>query len=109
MDRLKGKVAVITGASTGIGKGTAELFVKEGAAVVLTARRVDRLNALAEKIKKAGGKALVVPGDVTKVADVKNVIEQTIKTFGKIDILVNNAGTSDRHTPTIRLTDRFWD
>jgi NAD(P)-dependent dehydrogenase (short-subunit alcohol dehydrogenase family) len=109
LDRLKGQVAVITGASAGIGKGTAELFVKEGAAVVLTARRVDKLNALAEKIKKAGGKALVVPGDVTKVADVKNVIEQTIKTFGKIDILVNNAGTSDRHIPTIRLTDRFWD
>jgi NADP-dependent 3-hydroxy acid dehydrogenase YdfG len=51
MDRLEGKVAVITGASTGIDKGTAELFVKEGATVVLTARSVDRLNALAEKIK----------------------------------------------------------
>ena len=84
MDRLKGKVAVITGASAGIGEGTAELFAKEGATVVLTARRVDRLDALAEKIKKAGGKALVVPGDVTEVADVRNVIEQTIKTFGKI-------------------------
>ena len=109
MDRLKGKIAVVTGASSGIGKGTAELFVKEGAAVVLTARRVDRLNALAEKIEEAGGKALVVPGDVTKLADVKNVIEQTIKAFGRIDILVNNAGIGDRHTPTIRLTDQFWD
>ncbi len=109
MDRLKGKVAVITGASAGIGQGTAELFAKEGAAVVLTARRVDRLNALAEKIEKAGGKALVVPGDATKVGDVRNVIEQTIETFGKIDILVNNAGISDRHTATIRVTDQFWD
>jgi NADP-dependent 3-hydroxy acid dehydrogenase YdfG len=54
----------------------------------LTARSVDKLNALAEKIRKAGGKVLVVPGDVTKVADVRNVIEQTIKTFGKIDILL---------------------
>ncbi len=109
MDRLKGKVAVITGASSGIGKGTAELFAKEGAAVVLTARRVDRLQALAEKIRGAGGNALVVPGDVTSVADVKNVIEQTIKTFGKMDILVNNAGIGDRHTASIRVTDQFWD
>jgi NAD(P)-dependent dehydrogenase (short-subunit alcohol dehydrogenase family) len=109
LDRLKGKVAVITGASSGIGEGTAELFAKEGAAVVLTARRVDRLNVLAEKIEKAGGKALVVPGDVTKVEDVRNVIEQTIKTFDKIDILVNNAGISDRHTPAIRVADQFWD
>ena len=109
MDRLEGKVAVITGASSGIGEGTAELFVKEGAAVVLTARRVDRLNALAEKIEKAGGTVLVVPGDVTKVEDVRNVIEQTITTFGKIDILVNNAGIGDRHRPTIRVTDPFWD
>jgi NAD(P)-dependent dehydrogenase (short-subunit alcohol dehydrogenase family) len=109
MERLKGKVAIVTGASSGIGEGTAELFAKEGATVVLTARRVDRLNALAEKINKAGSQALVVPGDVTKVADVKNVIEQTIKTFGKIDILVNNAGISDRHTPVLKLSDEFWD
>jgi NAD(P)-dependent dehydrogenase (short-subunit alcohol dehydrogenase family) len=109
LDRLKSKVAVVTGASSGIGQGTAELFAQEGAAVVLTARRVDRLNALAERISEAGGKALVVPGDVTKVADVRDVIEQTIRTFDKIDILVNNAGRSDHHTPTIRTTDQFWD
>lgn len=109
MDRLRDKVAVITGASSGIGQGTAELFAKEGAAVVLTARRVDRLNALAEEIEKAGGKTLVVPGDVTKLVDIKNVIEQTVKTFGRIDILVNNAGIGDRHTATIRVMDQFWD
>ena len=56
-----------------------------------------------------GGTVLVVPGDVTKVEDVRNVIEQTITTFGKIDILVNNAGIGDRHRPTIRVTDPFWD
>jgi NAD(P)-dependent dehydrogenase (short-subunit alcohol dehydrogenase family) len=109
LGRLEAKVAIVTGASSGIGWGTAELFAQEGAAVVLTARRVDRLNALAERIGKAGGKAMVVPGDVTKVPDVRNVIEQTIRTFSKIDILVNNAGTSDQHTPTIRTTDQLWD
>ena len=109
MDRLKGKVAVITGASSGIGRGTAELVAWEGAAVVLTARRVDRLRAVAQNIGAAGGKALAVPGDVTRVADVRIVIAQTIRTFGKIDILVNNAGTSDRHTPTVRTSDQLWD
>jgi NAD(P)-dependent dehydrogenase (short-subunit alcohol dehydrogenase family) len=108
MERLKGKVAVITGASTGIGECTAELFVKEGAAVVLVARRKEKLKAVAERINKAGGHALAVPGDVKSVADVKNVFEQTIKAFGKVDILVNNAGISDLHTPTIKVTDELW-
>ncbi len=99
MDKLKGKVAVITGANAGIGEGTAELFAKEGAVVVLVARRKGKLKAVEERIKKAGGQALAIPGDVRSVADCKNVFEQTIKTFGKVDILVNNAGISDRqHT-----------
>jgi NAD(P)-dependent dehydrogenase (short-subunit alcohol dehydrogenase family) len=109
MDRLKGKVAVVTGASAGIGAGTADLFAKEGATVVMTARRVDKIKALEEKIKKAGGKALAVKCDVRKTADVKNVIEQTIKAFGRIDILVNNAGISDFHRATLKVTDELWD
>jgi NAD(P)-dependent dehydrogenase (short-subunit alcohol dehydrogenase family) len=108
MERLKGKVAVITGANAGIGESTAELFAKEGAAVVLVARRKEKLKAVAERIKKAGGQALAVHGDVKSVADVKNVLEQTIKAFGKVDILVNNAGISDLHTPTIKVTDELW-
>ena len=109
MERLKGKVAVITGASGGIGGSAAELFAREGAAVVLTARRVDKLKALEKKIKKAGGKAISVPANVRSVTDVKNVFDQAIKTFGKVNILVNNAGISDRHTPAIRTTDQLWD
>lgn len=108
MGRLEGKVAIITGASSGIGAGTAELFAKEGAAVALTARRADRLTGLVEKIEKAGGRALPVPGDVRSTADVKNVVDQTMATFGKIDILVNNAGILDRHMPAIRTTDDLW-
>ena len=109
MGRLDDKVAIITGASSGIGAGTAELFAKEGAAVVLTARRTDRLKALAKKIETAGGRALAVTGDVRKTADVKNVVELTMAAFGRIDILVNNAGILDRHMPAIRCSDELWD
>jgi NAD(P)-dependent dehydrogenase (short-subunit alcohol dehydrogenase family) len=108
MERLKGKVAVITGANSGIGECTAELFSKEGAAVVLVARRKEKLKKVAERIKKAGGQALAVTGDVKSVADVKNVLDQTIKAFGKVDILVNNAGISDCQTPAIKVTDELW-
>ena len=108
MGRLGGKVAVVTGASSGIGEGTAELFAKEGATVVLTARRADKLDALVQKIEKEGGRALAVPGDVRKLEDVKNVVAQAMAAFGKIDILVNNAGMLDRHMPTIRTSDELW-
>jgi NAD(P)-dependent dehydrogenase (short-subunit alcohol dehydrogenase family) len=108
MGRLEGKVAIVTGASAGIGAGTAELFAKEGAAVVITARRADKMEALAETIRQAGGRVLVVPGDATSAADVKNVVSQAVAAFGKIDILVNNAGRSDRHMPAIRTSDELW-
>jgi len=108
MGRLDGKVAVVTGASSGIGEGTARLFAEEGAAVVLTARRGARLEALAHEIESAGGRALAVPGDVRELEDVKNVVARTVATFGKIDILVNNAGILDKHMPTIRTSDELW-
>jgi NAD(P)-dependent dehydrogenase (short-subunit alcohol dehydrogenase family) len=108
MGRLDGKVAIITGASSGIGEGTADLFAKEGAAVVLTARRKERLDALAKKIEQGGGRALAVPGDVRNVADVKNVVDRAMAVFGKIDILVNNGGILDRHMPCIRTTEELW-
>src|SRR5512141_3147480 len=97
MGRLDGKVAIITGASSGLGEGTARLFAEEGATLVLTARREDRLKALAAEIEAAGGRALVVTGDVRKVEDVKNVVAQAIAAFGRIDILVNNGGIIDKH------------
>lgn len=108
MGRLDGKVAIVTGASSGIGEGTAELFAKEGAAVVLTARRAEKLEALAKRIEAAGGRALAVPGDVRKVEDVKNVVAQAVATFGKIDILVNNGGILDQHVPAIRCSEELW-
>ena len=109
MRRLEGKVAVITGASAGIGHCTAELFAREGATVVVTARREERINALAQGIVAGGGQALAVPGDVRSLADIQSVVARTLAAYGRIDILVNNAGIVDKHTPTIRVTDDLWD
>ena len=89
---LSGKVAIITGASSGIGEATARKLAGEGAKVVLAARRTDRLKELKEEIEKKGGQALVVATDVTQRDAVKNLVSQTKATFGPADILVNNAG-----------------
>ena len=92
MGRLEGKVAIITGGNSGVGAATAELFAKEGAKVVITARRVPQLEEVAEKIRAAGGEVLPIPCDVSKVEDVEAMVAKTVETYGKVDILVNNAG-----------------
>jgi len=90
---IKGKTVIITGASSGIGEATALKLAKEGANVVLTARREEKLKNLKEKIDKLNaGKALVVPGDVTKKEDFKNLVKKTKDEFSSIDGLINNAG-----------------
>lgn len=90
----KGKVVIVTGASSGIGEATAREFAKEGAKVVLAARRVDRLEALAKEIAAVGGgaEALVVQADLSKLEDIQSLITKTLEKFGRIDVLVNNAG-----------------
>jgi NAD(P)-dependent dehydrogenase (short-subunit alcohol dehydrogenase family) len=108
MDRLKDKVAVVTGANSGIGEAIAELFAKEGAAVVIVDLMKDNFNKVADRIVANGGKAIAIPGDVSSLEDCENVFNKTIETFGKIDILVNNAGLGDFTIPTIRLTDEAW-
>ena len=89
---LQSKVAFITGASSGIGEGTARLLAANGVKVVLAARRVQKLNAVLKDIEQAGGTGLVIEMDVTDTASVKKAVDTAIKTYGKIDILVNNAG-----------------
>jgi len=91
---IKGKVVIVTGASSGIGEATARQFGREGAKVVLAARRVDRLDALAHRIHalSTGAETLVVPADLSKLEDIRSLISQTLERFGRIDILVNNAG-----------------
>jgi short-subunit dehydrogenase len=88
----KDKVAVVTGASSGIGAATAKRLAKEGLQVVLVARRQDRLDRLAEEIRQAGGRAYAIGADLTREADRLRVFEEVARHFGEIDILVNNAG-----------------
>ena len=100
MANLKGKVAWVTGAGTGIGEGAALALARDGATVVLTGRRTEALQAVADKIGKAGGKASVQPADVTKAAAVQKVADAIRSEHGRLDIVVNNAG--------MNIPDRTW-
>src|ERR1700761_7284411 len=90
--KLTGKVAIITGASAGIGWASAIALAEEGAHIVITARREDRLKQLVEAIRKAGGDATLVAGDAIEEDTAKRTVEAALKVTGKIDILLNNAG-----------------
>jgi NADP-dependent 3-hydroxy acid dehydrogenase YdfG len=92
MPALTDQVAVVTGASSGIGEATAHSLAHEGAAVVLAARREDRLNELKDALEADGHTALVVPTDVTKREQMQHLVDQTTEHFGRLDIFVNNAG-----------------
>jgi len=106
--KLKDRVAIVTGAARGIGKAIAWIFVREGAKVVLVDVEKARLEALQEEIRKKGGQALAVPCDVAKASEVKQMVDQVHRAFGRIDILVNNAGIIRRGTIET-VTEEDWD
>lgn len=103
---LKDKVAIITGASYGMGRTMAELFADEGAAVVITARHAQQLNEVVDGIRAKGGKAVGVVADVCSTEDTKKVFETALREFGDVDILINNAGIGEQKM--IDETDDDW-
>ncbi|MFJ9816700.1 SDR family NAD(P)-dependent oxidoreductase [Streptomyces sp. NPDC101151] len=106
---LHGKVAMITGASSGIGAAAARLFAAEGAAVVLMARRADRLANLVAEVSAAGGRALAVAGDVTRPADVARAVDAAVTTFGRLDAAFNNAGYGTAGVPLHEVGDEVYE
>lgn len=109
MGRLDNKICLITGGNSGIGECCARLFAKEGATVIITARRENELQRVAEEITAQGGVCRWFSGDVTVQEDVDRIVNSAIAAFGRIDVLVNNAGIPDKHTRTTWVTDELWD
>lgn len=108
MTRLRNKTAIVTGASSGIGYATAKLFAREGANVVISARRADELNALVADIKEAGGGAIAVVGDVRDETLARTLVERALDAFGGLDIAFNNAGTNGEMGPTPGISLEGW-
>lgn len=110
MIRLADKVAVVTGANSGVGAAIARLFAAEGAKVVMSARRAAALEEVAAQIAAAGGEAYVVPTDISKPDDPENLMAAAVEKYGRIDILVNNAGVLEAGLkPIDRYTDEDLD
>ncbi|MGF1518531.1 MAG: glucose 1-dehydrogenase [Nodosilinea sp.] len=108
MTSMAGKVAIITGASSGIGRAAAIAFGKAGANVVVVARRIDRGEETAQMVKAAGGEAIFVQADVAKASDLEGMINQTLETYGRLDYAFNNAGSSISGKIT-DLSEADWD
>ena len=104
---VTGRVAIVTGASSGIGAAVAVAFARAGISVILAARRPERLDALCATIREAGGIAHAVPTDVTDEDAVQRLFQAALDRFARVDILVNNAGMAD-HTPTDALDLARW-
>ena len=109
MASMEGRVALITGASSGIGRSTATAFSSRGASVVLAARRENELKQLMQEIEGSGGKASCVVTDVSIAADVERMVAHTIERFGRLDYAVNNAGYEGIVASITKLPEETWD
>lgn len=108
MNRLEGKVAIVTGGNAGIGEAVAKRFAEEGAAVVITGRRQAELDRVMSGIRHNNGKGLAVTGSVTDELHVRDVMQRTLDSFGRIDILINNAGIGDFGKRIHETEDATW-
>ena len=106
---LQGKVALVTGGTTGIGRDTAVLFAKAGAKVVISGRREVEGNETIALIRAAGGEGLFVKGDVAKAADVEALVQKTVEKFGRLDVAFNNAGIEGLWVPIVDQQEEDWD
>lgn len=109
MNNMKEKVALITGASSGIGRATAEAFAAKGAHIVVAARRKEELDSLVASIITGGGKASAIQTDVSKASAIERMVEHTIETFGRLDYAINNAGIEGELAPITELSEDSWD
>ncbi len=106
---LDGKVALVTGATSGIGRATAVLFAKAGAKVVASGRREPEGQQTLELIRAAGGDGLFVQTDVSQASDVESLVQKTVDTFGRLDVAFNNAGIEGVWVPIARQSEADWD
>ena len=108
MADLQGKVALITGASRGIGRAIALAYAGAGASVAVTARSIEQLNALVAEIEAGGGEAVAVPADLALEADIQRIADTTVQRFGRIDILVNNAAIIHPRIDLVDFDPALW-
>ncbi|MCM3715327.1 SDR family oxidoreductase [Alkalihalobacillus oceani] len=107
--RLQDKVAVITGAASGMGKAIANVYAKEGAKVVVSDINAEAANQTVDVIKSAGGEAIAVVANVAKEEDIQNLIDTAVNSYGTLDILVNNAGIMDNFEAAADIQDESWE
>jgi NAD(P)-dependent dehydrogenase (short-subunit alcohol dehydrogenase family) len=107
--KLKDRVALITGGSSGIGRAAALALAGEGARVAITARRAERCREAVEEVEKLGGEALALPGDVAQAEHVRQLVEATVERWGRLDVVVPNAGINGVFAPIEEITPEEWD